>query len=484
MFFKKIKCELGDNALFILWGMDSVNSHLCQDLAQIISLSKKKTKIIIVDTEKVKTDDTIEGKFLAGDIGKYKSIVSQKRCSSSFRDLDVVARLDSINSKEELMEILTAHVGYTPVIISKDVHERNMIINEVMSEVYNMVSFRHYYDSEKGYCYFVYKKDGEMLSKEISNEDKKLVQYFGFTDKLISLELAKTIFLYIDDFICSRETSVNGTFVDTEKMASISKLIDKSFISYSIEDNDLENIVVNVGDKILVILIGVGGTGASLAYEISHFVKNYPNKEFKILFIDGDRVEEKNLNRQRFVMQDVGGFKSSVTSNRCMNAYDIDILTSTEYIDKDLDLYEIMDDFSDYYPIILGCSDSLKLRYLISNAITSKENNRNLVYIDGGNDEDRGQVVCTIIKDGKEVTPSFFNLFPEALEDVHKAKLVTELSCDELMVSAPQTKGANMASAAGIYMFFDSVVNGKPIDCIGLTFNNVMKIIEKIKKDS
>lgn len=195
----------------------------------------------------------------------------------------------------------------------------------------------------------------------------------------------------------------------------------------------------------------------------------------------GDHCLLNNLNRQRFILTDIGSYKSAVTSNRCMNAYDLNIMASTDYIVDKEELYNLMREFKGYTPIILGCSDSLKLRYLIVDAVLNISNYddlpQDLVYIDAGNDTNGGQVICTVVQNGEEITTNFFKEFPEALEDIDKQKLVTQLSCDELMVSAPQTKGANMSAAAGIYSFFDDIINGRPLHTHNITFGNRAKRI-------
>ena len=134
-----------------------------------------------------------------------------------------------------------------------------------------------------------------------------------------------------------------------------------------------------------------------------------------------------------------------------------------------------------YFPIILGCSDSLKLRHLlcetVRNMIPIQGLPSSVVYIDAGNDIDSGQAIFTYVKDEHYITKDFFEEFPNDLEDVHTAKLVTQLSCDELMNSAPQTKGANLSAACAIYSYFDDVISGRPIYTYLTQFNNRSKLV-------
>ena len=477
---KAIQCKLEDKVLFLIWGVDGVTSHLSLDLSQIASLSKKKTKIIFIDSDTVSEEDVIEGKFLKKDIGKKKAIVCQKRCSAAFPNCEITSITRNIDSTEYFMEILSDNIGYTPLIVNLDCDEKNSIIDNVIDNIYEAVSFRYAVDSEKGYCYFKYKFKGDIITDEFTDEERDFVEFFGFTSKLVNLEIAKTLFLYIDDFLCENKIRVTGTKVDTTTKYAISKNLGRKLTEYPMVEPKNEPINIEIGDKVLIIMIGLGGTGGSLAYEVSQAISN-SNKEAKLIFIDGDTVENKNLNRQRFILRDVGSYKAAVTSNRCMNAYDLNIISSTDYLVNENEIYSIMKQFDGYFPIILGCSDSLKLRYLVIKALKNIKNHsdlpQDLVYIDAGNDTDGGQVICTVFKDGEEVTTDFFKEFPEMLEDIDKQKLVTQLSCDELMVSAPQTKGANMSAATGIYSCFDDIINERPLKSYNLTFGNKAKRI-------
>ena len=62
-------------------------------------------------------------------------------------------------------------------------------------------------------------------------------------------------------------------------------------------------------------VIGCGGIGSWLAPSLCLLVK--PNN---IILVDGDKLEEKNLNRQLFTEDEVGQFKSSALSARYMSA--------------------------------------------------------------------------------------------------------------------------------------------------------------------
>ncbi len=71
-----------------------------------------------------------------------------------------------------------------------------------------------------------------------------------------------------------------------------------------------------------------------------------------------------------------------------------------------------------------------------------------LIYIDSGNGEFTGQVVCGVRRSGKTYYPSIGMVYPDVLEDTDK--FPTELSCAEASVSAPQSMAANITAATAV----------------------------------
>ena len=68
-----------------------------------------------------------------------------------------------------------------------------------------------------------------------------------------------------------------------------------------------------------------------------------------------------------------------------------------------------------------------------------------LIYIDSGNGEFTGQVVCGVRRGGKTYYPPIGIVYPDVL--VETDKFPTELSCAEASVSAPQSMAANITAA-------------------------------------
>ena len=71
-----------------------------------------------------------------------------------------------------------------------------------------------------------------------------------------------------------------------------------------------------------------------------------------------------------------------------------------------------------------------------------------LIYIDSGNSEHTGQVVCGIRSGGRTLYKPVGKIYPEVLSDTDK--FPTELSCAEASVSAPQAITANITAATAV----------------------------------
>lgn len=84
---------------------------------------------------------------------------------------------------------------------------------------------------------------------------------------------------------------------------------------------------------------------------------------------------------------------------------------------------------------------------------------KELVYIDSGNGQYTGQVVCGIRRNGRTYYKPVGTLYPDVLADTDK--FPTELSCAEAAISAPQSVVANVMAATAILSYlYDILVLG------------------------
>lgn len=215
-----------------------------------------------------------------------------------------------------------------------------------------------------------------------------------------------------------------------------------------------------------VIIIGAGGTGG---YVIPHLyrISFAAERSMRILVCDGDVVEEKNLIRQNFVEQDIGRNKAQVLAERYSAAFGIECEYIPHFVESEEELFQLTvpDFFQDRWRgipetqrvILLGCVDNNNSRKLC-HAVFVRQ--KDLIYIDSGNGEHTGQVVCGVRQNGRTTYKPVCSLYPDMLKN--EDKFPSELSCAERAVSAPQSVTANLTAATAVVSFlYDLLICGE-----------------------
>ena len=83
-----------------------------------------------------------------------------------------------------------------------------------------------------------------------------------------------------------------------------------------------------------------------------------------------------------------------------------------------------------------------------------------MIYIDSGNGEHTGQVVCGVRQNNRTTYKPVCALYPDMLKD--EDKFPSELSCAERTVSAPQSVTANLTAATAVVSFlYDLLICGE-----------------------
>ena len=166
---------------------------------------------------------------------------------------------------------------------------------------------------------------------------------------------------------------------------------------------------INPYDKIKVVLIGCGGTGSRLLVELSALSQNLVEMGhlgFQIHVFDNDKVEQHNIGRQCFYQSDVDQYKSNVLASRINRSYGDDIRSyPRKYSERFHDTIEP--------DVIISAVDNVKTRKQISK-FSFKEN---FIWLDTGNDKDSGQVILSMYKDNKKITPNCVDLFPNMVDE-------------------------------------------------------------------
>lgn len=233
-----------------------------------------------------------------------------------------------------------------------------------------------------------------------------------------------------------------------------------------------------------IVQIGTGGTGTYCVQHIAQILAT-SRKKAAYIIADPDIVEEKNLNNQLFLPQEVGQKKADILASRYSSAYGLPIgVYSEKYIESpeqlrklfNMEYLSMYDDPTEMFrarklflPIIVGCVDNNYSRRVIYELFNDMSTG---IWIDAGNEATvvphdwrtrpkeewtpeelaafnesgwSGQVVTG-------VRTNLFNqkcvaeAFPDVLEDADEIR-PSEMSCSELSASEPQRAIVNKFAA-------------------------------------
>jgi molybdopterin/thiamine biosynthesis adenylyltransferase len=229
------------------------------------------------------------------------------------------------------------------------------------------------------------------------------------------------------------------------------------------------------------IVIGCGGTGGYFVPGLANMVRNANLirkmeglEPHRILLIDADDIELKNLQRQNFIVKDLDKNKAEVLASRYGNAFEIEIEFLNEYITNKEMLVDIIQSRSRCIPVIVDAVDNNKTRLFIHEAAKEISATRDIFVLSSGNEQFHGQVLCSFIprlqfdkehlllENRKFRTPLLGEVYPEVLNG--DDKLPTEMSCDEMAVSAPQNIAVNRRAAQYLFEFANILIYAKLSD--------------------
>lgn len=207
-----------------------------------------------------------------------------------------------------------------------------------------------------------------------------------------------------------------------------------------------------------VVMLGAGGTGGHIAPHLYRLLYAL-NRPVRFIICDGDVVEKKNLVRQNFIPADLGENKAKVLAERYSTVFGMETEYVPAFVETDEQLKRLLlpETFlmrvpghrfhvaKDEIVILIGAVDNNKSRQLCHRIFRQA---KELIYIDSGNGEYTGQVVCGVRRAFKTYYPPIGTVYPDVLEDTDK--FPTELSCAEASVSAPQSIAANITAATAV----------------------------------
>lgn len=140
-------------------------------------------------------------------------------------------------------------------------------------------------------------------------------------------------------------------------------------------------------------VIGVGGTGSLLARDLPKLLLGTSHK---MMLLDGDTVESKNIERQGYQAQDVGDNKALALSRKINSLYPIECEFDDKYCTYE-SLFALIQDDKGYVPVIIGCVDNDATRMILEKVFKKLAD---VIYIDSANSEYEGNIYITTKKNG------------------------------------------------------------------------------------
>lgn len=221
-----------------------------------------------------------------------------------------------------------------------------------------------------------------------------------------------------------------------------------------------------------VVMLGAGGTGGHIAPHLFRLLYAL-ERPVRFILADGDVVEEKNLVRQNFTQADLGQNKARVLAQRYSTVFGLETEYVPRYVEGEDALTQLItpevrpyvkvvgekhhEITGEELVILIGAVDNNRSRQLCHRVFQKA---RELVYIDSGNGEYTGQVVCGVRRGGRTLSRPVGGLYPELMEPTDL--FPSELSCADHNLSAPQTIAANlMAATAVVTLIYNILVVGK-----------------------
>ena len=206
---------------------------------------------------------------------------------------------------------------------------------------------------------------------------------------------------------------------------------------------------------IKIVLLGAGGTGGHIAPHLYRLLYAL-DRPSRLIICDGDIVEEKNLIRQNFSPADLGENKARVLAERYAAVFGLEAEYVSVFVESLPQLLELITPKQWVTPgrtwernpelvILIGAVDNNRSRQLCHQAFYAC---RDLIYIDSGNSEFTGQVVCGVRRNGHTLSKPIGGVHPELLKAADL--FPSERSCAEAALADPQSMAANLTAATAV----------------------------------
>lgn len=256
--------------------------------------------------------------------------------------------------------------------------------------------------------------------------------------------------------------------------------------------------------KRLTIVIGAGGTGS---YFIPNIVRQYNNAfiDNKIIVLDGDHLEERNLLRQGFFKNVIDFSKSEAMYKMHGKHTNTFIDCRTQFLNSADELLNIVAEQTiEFQEIVLvSCVDNnlARLRLLLGQQLIKEAYpDKRVLFADSGNEEWFGQTLLSFMDFNDKAFISFknneFTLIKENINENtfdtlfahitdwknHLTRGDHELSCDDVVESAPQNIATNMMASNVLLFSINKALNKQVIS--NVYFDCKMNLTKELEKSN
>lgn len=206
-----------------------------------------------------------------------------------------------------------------------------------------------------------------------------------------------------------------------------------------------------------IVMLGAGGTGGHAAPQIYRLLHTL-TRQVRFLIADADIVEQRNLIRQNFIMSDLGQNKARVLAERYASAFGLETEYLPFFVEDAPTLQALLETENDrQLTILIGAVDNDRTRRLCHQVFYTADT---LVYLDAGNGEFSGQVVCGVRRNGRTRFKPLAGFYPDVLRETDA--FPSERSCAAAAAAAPQAITANlMAATALVDILYNILILGR-----------------------
>lgn len=215
--------------------------------------------------------------------------------------------------------------------------------------------------------------------------------------------------------------------------------------------------------KVDILVVGCGGTGGCFLTRLVWFLAYAQNLDiqYTLRVMDGDIVEEKNLERQPFEETSIGRNKAVAFASQAEEQWGVKIKAYPQYLspmNKDiLRAWEYDCYCSTDIKIIVGAVDNHACRKLLHEYFINYNQTPFLFYIDAANELSCGEIVVGKRNSTKFFAPDRVHYYREILDDTGKAAY--EMSCEELNQAAPQHLTTNSFAADAMLSYVSQILS-------------------------